>query len=504
MQGGTEVTRKVFSIVLGLVLALSVGLVACGGGEQQEEEEEGTYGLTVVASVGGSVIRPGEGTFAYAEGTEVTLEAMADEGYQFHAWTGDVATIANVEDPATTVTVNGHYTIIAGFAQTAPEALTIYDWYDLAAIEDGLAGHYVLMNDLDSNTAGYIELASPTANGGLGWHPIGTGVPGVWEPDTPYLPVAPFVGSLDGQGFEIRDLSINRPGEADVGLFSCTGYEGAIKNVGLPSAAVTGGSRVGSLVGVSKGAVANAFAGGHVNGEESIDGTSMTVGGLIGFNYGSVVSAYFIGDVTGDGCVGGLVGVNGALTDISRCYSGGSVIGKSYVGGLVGCHYGTANESYCTGDVIGWDAVGGLLGRSFGIVSDCYSIASVTRSEYAGSWLGGFVGYIDSGVITKCYSAGSVSYANAADPTNKGFAGSVNITGDYEMTHNFWDTQTSGQVATAGDATGKTTAQMQSIAAFSGEAWSITAVASPSTRNVSYIWNIVDGQTYPFLSWQSV
>jgi hypothetical protein len=29
------------------------------------------------------------------------------------------------------------------------------------------------------------------------------------------------------------------------------------------------------------------------------------------------------------------------------------------------------------------------------------------------------------------------------------------------------------------------------------------AVADPSARNTSYTWNIVDGQTYPFLSWQS-
>jgi hypothetical protein len=43
---------------------------------------------------------------------------------------------------------------------------------------------------------------------------------------------------------------------------------------------------------------------------------------------------------------------------------------------------------------------------------------------------------------------------------------------------------------------------MQDIATFSGAAWDITAVANPSTRNSSYIWNIVDDETYPFLSWQ--
>ncbi len=45
---------------------------------------------------------------------------------------------------------------------------------------------------------------------------------------------------------------------------------------------------------------------------------------------------------------------------------------------------------------------------------------------------------------------------------------------------------------------------MQNIATFSAAGWNIIAVANPGTRNPSYIWNIVDGQTYPFLSWQPV
>jgi hypothetical protein len=43
--------------------------------------------------------------------------------------------------------------------------LEIRDWNDLDDIRDNLGGHHILMNDLDSTTAGYEELASPTANG---------------------------------------------------------------------------------------------------------------------------------------------------------------------------------------------------------------------------------------------------------------------------------------------------------------------------------------------------
>jgi len=68
--------------------------------------------------------------------------------------------------------------------------------------------------------------------------------------------------------------------------------------------------------------------------------------------------------------------------------------------------------------------------------------------------------------------------------------------------YSFWDIQTSDQ-ATSHGGTGKNTTEMQDIATFSGAGWDIVAVANPSMRDFSYIWNIVNGVTYPFLSWQS-
>jgi methionine-R-sulfoxide reductase len=40
---------------------------------------------------------------------------------------------------------------------------------------------------------------------------------------------------------------------------------------------------------------------------------------------------------------------------------------------------------------------------------------------------------------------------------------------------------------------------MMGIATFSGAAWKISAVANSGMRNPAYIWNIVNGTTYPFL-----
>jgi hypothetical protein len=134
MQGGEKVTRKVFLVLLALVLTLSVGLVACGGaGEQQEEEEEEeeehgeqeeeeeeeeeTYDLTIASTAGGSVTTPGEGTSNYDEDAVVNLVATSDSCYHFVNWTGDVSTVADVNDAATTITVNGDYAITANFEE---------------------------------------------------------------------------------------------------------------------------------------------------------------------------------------------------------------------------------------------------------------------------------------------------------------------------------------------------------------------------------------------------
>lgn len=71
--------------------------------------------ITVSSTGGGAVTAPGEGTFRYDEGTVVNLVAEADEGYLFLRWTGDVASIADVNADQTTITMERNYTITASF-----------------------------------------------------------------------------------------------------------------------------------------------------------------------------------------------------------------------------------------------------------------------------------------------------------------------------------------------------------------------------------------------------
>jgi hypothetical protein len=401
------------------------------------------YDLTTSSTEGGQVTTPGEATFTYGKGTVVSLVAEPEQGYRFVNWTGDVDTVANVNAALTTITMNGHYSILANFGL---EVIEIRTWHDLNAIRNNLSARYILMNDLGAATAGYVELASETANQGKGWQPIGS-------------PDDGFTGSFDAQGHEIKDLFIDRPDKDYVGLFGEVGQEGITKDIGLVDFTVIGGAYVGGLVGHIEGTATNCYAAGEVTGQEH-------VGALAGHNGGIVSNSHSSGSVIGDSRVGGLVGWNQAT--LSDSYSTCSVTGNSSVGGLVGdnWHYeGSVSNSYSTGNVTGGRRVGGLIGlNDYGSMTRSYSTGRVNGQ----SDVGGLVGY-NKGTVNNC----------------------------------LWDIQTSGQVSSHGGI-GKTTAQMKSIATFSSAGWNMTAVASDAMRNPAYIWNIVTGVTYPFLSWQPV
>jgi hypothetical protein len=291
-----------------------------------------------------------------------------------------------------------------------PQNLEIRTWYDLDAVRYNLAGNHTVMNDLGANTSGYEELAGEIANQGKGWQPIGSVE--IVAYDSPCG--GGFTtedwhglnGTFDGQGYEIRDLFIDRPTENDVGLFGVVDEGGVIKDIGAVNVTVIG---------------------------------EHYTGGLVGRNRGTVNSSYFSGSVTGGSWVGGLVGANRGT--VSDSYSSSDSTGRSYVGGLVG------------------------FNSEEGTVSNCYSNGNVTGNGKAG----GLVGTSDRGTVS----------------------------------NSFWDVQTSGQPASDGG-TGKTTAEMKNIATFSDAGWNIVAVASRGTRNPSYMWNMVDGETNPFLSWQPI
>jgi len=386
-----------------------------------------SYDLTADSTDGGEVTTPVEGTFPYDCGTVVDLVATPDAYYGFVEWIGDVDTIGDVYAAETTITMNGAYNITANFGLfaggngTAVDPYQIADWWHLDNVRNYLSSHFIVINDLDLGSIGYTELASATANEGKGWQPIGT----IAVNDA-------FVGSFDGQGYEIGDLFIDRPDESDVGLFGVVEEGGVIENVGVVNGNVTGSNNAGGLVGKNEGTVSNSYSAGNVTGNAN-------VGGLVGWNF------------------------KGTVTDT---YSTGNVTGLDNVGGLTGKNSGTASNSYATGSVTGDDNVGGLAGKNdnTGTVSNSYSTGNMTGNMHVGGLIG----------------------------RNQGIAES----------NSFWDTQTSGQGSSDGGI-GKTTEEMMDFDTFDDVGWHITTV-DPGETNPTYTWNIIDDETYPFLSWQSV
>ena len=419
----------------------------------------------------------------------------------------------------------------------------IRDWHELHAIRDNLGGHYLLMNDLEATTAGYQELASPTANQSKGWEPIG-----IYERGGSF---DPFVGIFDGQGYEIKDLFIDRPDEDGMGLFRALvveGEGGVIQNVGVVNARVTGYMNVGGLLGFNAGNVSSSYCTGNVTGNWSVGGlvglntgnvsdsyssASVTggwfaggwfAGGLVGCNMeGTVSNSYSSGNVTGGTLVGGLVGYN-EKGIVSNSYSDAVVTSEQGVGGLVGGNDGgTVRNSYSSGSVTGDEYIGGLVGYNWNwdaVVGSCYSSGSVTGDSRVGGLVGGndyyatvvtsyasgsvtgngsvggLVGY-NRGTVSNCHSSGGV----AGNSSVGGLVGNNTDT----VSNSFWDTETSGMLVSDGGV-GKITIEMMDIATFTDtrtqgleDPWDITAVAHGET-NDAYAWNIVDGESYPFLT----
>jgi len=430
--------------------------------------------------------------------------------------------------------------LIAGMAgctgYTPSQNLEIRTWYDLDAIRSNLRGQHTLMNNLNYTTPGYEELAGPDGNEGVGWLPIGT------EDDA-------FTGTLDGQGYEIRDLIMIGSGAPQVGVFGFVDEGGQIEDIGVVDANVVGDFVAGGLAGVCHGTVTNSYSIASVYGHEC-------AGGLVGICNGTVANSYSTGNVSGESGVGGLVGWNGNWGTVSNSYSTGNVTSNSGVGGLVGWNQGAVTNSYAMGNVICSGVVaGGLVGINEGTVTNSHSAGSATGDMEVGGLVGvnGWYmdGYSNPGTVTNSYSTGSVtgeydvgglvggngydsivshSYATGnvnghecaggLVGTNVGSVGDSystgNVTGNSSVgglvgddgstgtvSDSFWDTETSGQSTSAGG-TGKNTTEMRDIATFSGASWNIAAVANPGTRNPAYIWNIVNNVTYPFLSWQAV
>ena len=83
------------------------------------------YTLTIDSTEGGSVTVPGEGQFVHPYRTEVSLEAVAEYGYEFVEWTGDIDEIDDPEAAETTITMPGADVAVTASFRVDPSLPTV-------------------------------------------------------------------------------------------------------------------------------------------------------------------------------------------------------------------------------------------------------------------------------------------------------------------------------------------------------------------------------------------
>jgi len=326
------------------------------------KETEQTYDLTINIEGEGNT-EPSEGPNTYYEHGKIVITATPDEGNYFVNWTGDEKSDQSV----ITLTMDGDKSLTATFEGMDYE---ITNWEQLHNMRFDLQGEYTLMNDLNETTDYYDEYASESADDGNGWLPIGD------EED-------PFIGSLNGNGHVIGNMSIDRLHTNEVGLFGHIGVDGTVDNLNFEDARITGRSNTGVLVGTNDGMVSNVDVKGEVTGD-------WYIGGLVGNNRGTVSSSNAVGDVDGRDYVGGLVGINHGTVSTSHTIV--EVSANNRAGGLVGGNPGTVSCSYSAGNVTTTDTgiLGGLVGENNGIVENShYNIDEVLINDGRHITIGG-------------------------------------------------------------------------------------------------------------------
>lgn len=290
-------------------------------------------------------------------------------------------------------------------------------------------------------------------------------------------------GAVGGSGSDIGGFA----GLNAIALYGSGGT--AVSASGAVSA--TGASNVGGFVGRNAGSVNRVTSSNPV----AVTGNGSNIGGVVGSltSTGGITLTRAFGTVNAPGSdnVGGLVGLAAANGGIGYSYAVNSVTGRDSVGGLAGRSAAHISVAYASGAVSGRDRVGGFAGElvTGTDVSHAYATGAVTGNDL----VGGFAGAATAGTVQYTYANGAVGGAARSG----GYAGAGGAT----VTDSYFDLNRSGQLFANNDqatigalAAGKTTAQMNSAATFTG--WDLADTGAHNTT-----WRSYDGLAAPLLSY---
>ena len=185
----------------------------------------------------------------------------------------------------------------------------------------------------------------------------------------PYL-----MGTLDGNGHRISNLSVVSPQQQYLGLVGVN--YGTVRNLGVNNATLDGFYYVGGLVGRNQAGarIETSFSSGTVHSQFS------GAGGLAGANFGAVADSYSSANVAGAaGQSGGLVGTNGG--SIGTSLATGAVDSGS--GGLVGRGSGAVADSFWNTETSRTTTSAGGTGKT---TAELQSVATYTGWDFGRTW----------------------------------------------------------------------------------------------------------------------
>ena len=360
-------------------------------------------------------------------GYEVTAKTTIDVG----DGQGNTHAVSDYKDgsgsKASDVLSGATVTDLTGGGKSINDAMLVHDVYELQAINNNaeekrndknfvykyVHGNYMLANDIDAS-------ATSTWNSGKGFESIGQLTQ--MTMGTPKGFQGGFTGVLDGAGYTVKDLSINRSDEVYVGLFGGLTETAAVMNLNL-TGNIWGKNNVGGIAARNFGMIRNVVNKANVSGESS-------VGGITNMNYGRLAFVSNSGDVTGTGqssgapgaSVGGIAAYNGESDSktgtIDSAENTGKITGGGQIGGIAGSNgagstiENVSNRGTVTSNVAEGQNFGGINGSNAGTIKNAYNYGDVTAdmgSGMGGNSVGGISGYNkDGGTIEKTGNTGVI------------------------------------------------------------------------------------------------
>ena len=230
-----------------------------------------------------------------------------------------------------------------------------------------------------------------------------------------WIPIESFSGTLNGNGYTIRNFVVDDQSSVQVGFFYSLTHA-VIQNLTLQGGRIHRGYAAKTTGGLA-GSADHVLVKNTVIRDFEIEGQDHT-GGFFGFMRDSRIenSEVQSSTITGKNQTGGLAG-NGIDSVILQSSSDAEVYGNQEVGGLIGSgRHIRISKSIASGEVYGNSQLGGLVGFTGDrtrIEDSAYSGGMVSGS---GVRVGGLIGSVSgSTTLTRSYSSAQIIHGQ--DPS---------------------------------------------------------------------------------------